>query len=43
MVYSKFNRRQLLKGFGASLGVLALRGFEVSAESSAYFTHGRQW
>lgn len=40
MVYSKFNRRQLLKGFGASLGVLALRGFEVSAESLAYFTHG---
>ena len=34
------NRRQLLQGFGASLGVLALRGFEVQAASPVYFTHG---
>lgn len=27
------NRRQLLKGVSASLGVLALRGFEVHAVS----------
>ncbi len=40
MIDSKFNRRQLLKGFGASLGVLALRGFEANAESPVYFTHG---
>jgi alkaline phosphatase D len=40
MIDSRFNRRQLLKGFGASLGVLALRGFEANAESPVYFTHG---
>ena len=40
MIDIKFNRRQLLKGFGASLGVLALRGFEANAESPVYFTHG---
>jgi alkaline phosphatase D len=34
------NRRQLLKGVSASLGVLALRGFEVHAASPLYFTHG---
>ena len=34
------NRRQLLQGLGASLGVLALRGFEVQAASPVYFTHG---
>ncbi len=34
------NRRQLLKGVSASLGVLALRGFEVHAVSPLYFTHG---
>ena len=34
------NRRQLLKGFSTSLGVLALRGFEVQAASRFYFTHG---
>ena len=40
MIDFRFNRRQLLKGFGASLGVLALRGFEANAESPVYFTHG---
>jgi alkaline phosphatase D len=40
MVISGLNRRQLLKGFGASLGVLALRGFEVYADAPFYFTHG---
>ena len=34
------NRRQLLKGVSASLGALALRGFEVHAASPLYFTHG---
>tara|TARA_B110001452_G_scaffold15989_1_gene13117 strand:- start:1384 stop:3225 length:1842 start_codon:yes stop_codon:yes gene_type:complete len=34
------NRRQLLKGLSASLGVVALRGFEVHAASPLYFTHG---
>ncbi|MDA9919389.1 alkaline phosphatase D family protein [Porticoccaceae bacterium] len=40
MAAAHFNRRQLLKGFGASLGVLALRGFEVYADEPFYFTHG---
>jgi alkaline phosphatase D len=40
MAKSRFNRRQVLKGFGASLGVLALRGFEVQAAAPFYFTHG---
>ncbi len=40
MAKSIFNRRQVLKGFGASLGVLALRGFEVQAAAPFYFTHG---
>lgn len=39
-VKAGLNRRQLLQGLGASLGVLALRGFEVQAASSVYFTHG---
>jgi len=37
---SALNRRQLLKGVSASLGVLALRGFQVHAASPLYFTHG---
>jgi len=39
---SSFTRRQLVKGLSASLGVLALRGFNVHADSAvvAYFTHG---
>ena len=40
MIKEGLNRRQLLQGVGASLGVLALRGFEVQAASSVYFTHG---
>ncbi|MDA8735712.1 PhoD-like phosphatase N-terminal domain-containing protein, partial [Porticoccaceae bacterium] len=40
MTGSHLNRRQLLKGFGASLGALALRGFEVYADEPFYFTHG---
>ena len=34
------NRRQLLKGMSASLGLVALRGFEVQAAARSYFTHG---
>ena len=37
---TSLNRRQLLKGMSASLGLLALRGFEVQAAASAHFTHG---
>ena len=37
---ASLNRRQLLKGMSASLGLLALRGFEVQASAPAYFTHG---
>jgi len=37
---SGLSRRQLLQGFGASLGALALRGFEVYADEPFYFTHG---
>lgn len=40
MIKDGLNRRQLLQGMGASLGVLALRGFEVQAASPVYFTHG---
>jgi len=40
MAKSAFNRRQLLKGVGASLGALALRGFEVQAAAPLHFTHG---
>ena len=40
MAKSAFNRRQLLKGLGASLGALALRGFEVQAAAPLHFTHG---
>ncbi len=34
------NRRRVIKGMGASLGVLALRGFEVHAQDLVHFTHG---
>lgn len=34
------NRRQVIKGIGATLGVLALRGFTVQAAANAHFTHG---
>lgn len=37
---SPLNRRQILKGMSASLGLLALRGFEVQAAAPAHFTHG---
>ena len=37
---SALNRRQLLKGISASLGLLALRGFEVLAAAPSHFTHG---
>ena len=37
---SALNRRQLLKGMSASLGLLALRGFQVQAAASSHFTHG---
>ncbi|UVW33804.1 alkaline phosphatase D family protein [SAR92 clade bacterium H455] len=37
---TSLNRRQLLKGMSASLGLLALRGFEVQAAAAAHFTHG---
>ncbi len=35
-----FDRRQIIKGMGATLGVLALRGYAVADEAAAYFTHG---
>jgi alkaline phosphatase D len=34
------NRRRVIKGMGASFGVLALRGFEVHAQDLVHFTHG---
>lgn len=34
------NRRQMIQGLGATLGVLALRGFTVHAAADAHFTHG---
>lgn len=34
------NRRKVIQGVGASLGVLALRGFSVQANEPAHFTHG---
>jgi alkaline phosphatase D len=37
---TSLNRRQLLKGMSASLGLLALRGFEVQAAAPSHFTHG---
>lgn len=40
MLDSGLSRRRLLQGVGASLGVLALRGFEVYADEPFYFTHG---
>lgn len=40
MIKDGLNRRQLLQGLGASLGVLALRGFDAQAASPVYFTHG---
>ena len=40
MTRSRLTRRQLIQGLGASLGVLALRGFEVYADAPLYFTHG---
>jgi alkaline phosphatase D len=40
MTYHSFNRRQILKGMSASLGVLALRGFSVAAAAPLHFTHG---
>jgi len=40
MTYHTLNRRQIIKGMSASLGVLALRGFSVQAEAPLHFTHG---
>ena len=40
MIKAALNRRQVLQGLGASLGVLALRGFEVQALHQRHFTHG---
>jgi len=34
------NRRRVIQGVGASLGVLALRGFSVHADEPVHFTHG---
>ena len=36
----RFNRRHFLWATTATLGVLALRGFPVSAAAAAHFTHG---
>ncbi len=33
-------RRQVLKGMGATLGALALRGFDAHADAPVHFTHG---
>ena len=33
-------RRSVIQGVGATLGVLALRGFSVQADEPAHFTHG---
>jgi len=41
MISNPFSRRQLVKGLSASFGVLALRGFNVTAEAAAaHFSHG---
>jgi alkaline phosphatase D len=40
MTNPRFNRRQVIKGMSASLGVLALRGFSVQAAAPLHFTHG---
>ena len=34
------NRRQAMQSMGASLGLLALRGYEAQAAAAAHFTHG---
>ena len=34
------SRRQVIQGVGATLGLLALRGFSVQADEPAHFTHG---
>ncbi|MEE4203498.1 MAG: alkaline phosphatase D family protein, partial [Halieaceae bacterium] len=34
------DRRQMLKGMGATLGFLALRGYDAAAAAPAHFTHG---
>ena len=34
------SRRRVIQGVGASLGVLALRGFSVQASEPVHFTHG---
>lgn len=34
------DRRQMLKGMGATLGLLALRGYDAAAAAPAHFTHG---
>jgi alkaline phosphatase D len=36
----KVNRRTILKGLGAVTGAVAFRGFEASASTPVYFTHG---
>tara|TARA_X000001036_G_scaffold127379_1_gene120522 strand:- start:419 stop:655 length:237 start_codon:yes stop_codon:yes gene_type:complete len=33
-------RRQVLKGIGATLGALSLRGYVLAKEAAAHFTHG---
>jgi alkaline phosphatase D len=40
MINFHVNRRQWLRGVGASLGALALRGFKVQADEPFHFTHG---
>ena len=40
MTQHTIKRRTMVKGLGASLGILALRGFHVTAENSVHFTHG---
>lgn len=34
------NRRQTIKGIGAALGAVALRGYQVHASAPVYFSHG---
>jgi alkaline phosphatase D len=40
MPLESIKRRTLVKGLSATLGLLALRGFSVSAENPVHFTHG---
>ena len=40
LINRPIKRRSVIQGVGATLGVLALRGFYVQAAEPAHFTHG---